>query len=72
MLFFFFHVDNDPKYERLVNAILDFLPKIEENLICSKYTDLLRIALMAEDEAIFEEAHKQVQRFDDRVWFTNQ
>ncbi|XP_032571483.1 uncharacterized protein LOC6609536 isoform X2 [Drosophila sechellia] len=63
--------DNDPKYERLVNAILDFLPKIEENLICSKFTDLLRIALMAEDEAIFEEAHKQVQRFDGRVWFTN-
>ncbi|EDX07439.1 GD11239 [Drosophila simulans] len=63
--------DNDPKYERLVNAILDFLPKIEENLICSKFTDLLRIALMAEDEAIFEEARKQVQRFDGRVWFTN-
>ncbi|EDW92203.2 uncharacterized protein LOC6531700 [Drosophila yakuba] len=62
--------DNDPKYERLVNAILDFLPKIEENLICSKFMDLLRIALMAEDEAIFEEAHKQVQRFGDRVWFT--
>ncbi|EDV55671.2 uncharacterized protein LOC6548165 [Drosophila erecta] len=62
--------DNDPKYEHLVNAILDFLPKIEENLICSKFMDLLRIALMAEDEAIFEEAHKQVQRFGDRVWFT--
>nr|XP_044249139.1 uncharacterized protein LOC108057150 [Drosophila takahashii] len=62
--------DNDSKYERLVNAILDFLPKIEENLIRSKFTDLLRIALMAEDEAIFEEAHRQVQRFGDRVWFT--
>ncbi|XP_016929946.2 uncharacterized protein Dark [Drosophila suzukii] len=62
--------DNDSKYERLVNAILDFLPKIEENLIRSKFTDLLRIALMAEDEAIFEEAHRQVQRFSDRVWFT--
>ncbi|XP_017024531.1 uncharacterized protein Dark [Drosophila kikkawai] len=62
--------DNDSKYERLVNAILDFLPKIEENLIRSKFTDLLRIALMAEDEAIFEEAHRQVQRFKDHVWFT--
>ncbi|KAH8375317.1 hypothetical protein KR200_007945, partial [Drosophila serrata] len=62
--------DNDSKYERLVNAILDFLPKIEESLIRSKFTDLLRIALMAEDEAIFEEAHRQVQRFKDHVWFT--
>ncbi|XP_017049734.1 uncharacterized protein LOC108093889 [Drosophila ficusphila] len=62
--------DNDSKYEHLVNAILVFLPKIEESLIRSKYSDLLRIALMAEDEAIFEEARRQVQRFGDRVWFT--
>ncbi|KAI8039647.1 uncharacterized protein LOC128254462 [Drosophila gunungcola] len=62
--------DNDAKYERLLNAILDFLPKIEENLIRSKFTDLLRIALMDENEAIFEEACRQAQRFCDRVWFT--
>lgn len=55
-----------------MNAILDFLPKIEENLVRSKYTDLLRIAMMAEDEAIFMEAHRQVQRFADHVWFTEQ
>ncbi|KAH8401389.1 hypothetical protein KR009_005101 [Drosophila setifemur] len=61
--------DNNPEYEHLVNAILDFLPKIEENLIRSKFTDLLRIALMAEDETIYGEAYRQVQRFRDRVWF---
>ncbi|XP_016988812.1 uncharacterized protein LOC108051272 [Drosophila rhopaloa] len=62
--------NNDVKYERLVNAILDFLPKIEEQLIRSEFTDLLRIALMEEDEAISKEAERQVQRFPDRVWFT--
>ncbi|XP_017148980.1 uncharacterized protein LOC108159879 [Drosophila miranda] len=63
-------IDNDPKFKRLVNALLDFLPKIEENLIRSKFTRLLRIALMDEEEAIYEEAHRQVQRFGDQVWFT--
>ncbi|KAH8284541.1 hypothetical protein KR018_004010 [Drosophila ironensis] len=62
--------DNDTHYERLVNALLDFLPKIEENLIRSNFTDLLRIGLMAMDETIYKEAFRQVQRFKDRVWFT--
>ncbi|KAH8328889.1 hypothetical protein KR074_009897, partial [Drosophila pseudoananassae] len=61
--------DNDLHYESLVNSILDFLPKIEENLIRSKFTDLLRIGLMDEDETIFGEAYRQVQQFKDRVWF---
>ncbi|XP_017078805.1 uncharacterized protein LOC108112924 [Drosophila eugracilis] len=61
--------DNDSNYERLVNAILDFLPLIEENLICSNYMDLLMSALMAKDIVISEEAERQVQRFSDRVWF---
>ncbi|XP_022226249.2 uncharacterized protein LOC111076673 [Drosophila obscura] len=65
-----FIVDNDPKFGRLVNALLDFLPKIEENLIRSKFTRLLRIALMDEEEAIYAEAYRQVQRFGDQVWFT--
>ncbi|SPP74793.1 uncharacterized protein LOC117582565 [Drosophila guanche] len=63
-------IDNDPKFRRLLNALLDFLPKIEESLIRSKFTRLLRIALMAEEEAIYEEAYRQVQRFGDQVWFT--
>ncbi|EDV37408.1 uncharacterized protein Dana_GF11429 [Drosophila ananassae] len=61
--------DNDLQYDGLVNAILDFLPKIEENLIRSKFTDLLRIGLMDEDDTIYGEAYRQVQKFKDRVWF---
>ncbi|XP_068146616.1 apoptotic protease-activating factor 1 isoform X2 [Drosophila tropicalis] len=63
-------IDDDPTYSRLVNSLLDFLPRIEENLIRSKYTCLLRVAMMAEEGAIYEEANRQIQRFPDYLWFT--
>ncbi|EDW74440.1 uncharacterized protein Dwil_GK21917 [Drosophila willistoni] len=63
-------IDDDPTYSRLVNSLLDFLPRIEENLIRSKHTCLLRQALMAEEGPIYEEANRQIQRFPDYVWFT--
>ncbi|XP_030384368.1 uncharacterized protein LOC115631675 isoform X2 [Scaptodrosophila lebanonensis] len=63
-------IDSEQRYLRLLNALLDFLPKVEEKLIGCRYTCLLRVALMAEDGAVYEEACRQVQRFPNHVWFT--
>ncbi|EDV98505.1 GH23155 [Drosophila grimshawi] len=61
------HIDND----ELIDALLDFLPNVEEQLIKSKYSNLLQIALMADKGAVFEEALRQAQRYSKYVWFTN-
>jgi len=55
-----------------VNALLVFLTKVEEKLIGSQYTSLLRIALMSEEGPVYDEALRQVQRFPHFVWFTEQ
>ncbi|ALC41314.1 Ark, partial [Drosophila busckii] len=62
--------ENDPHYEQLLDALLDFLPKAEEKLISSPYTCLMLIALMTQQGPLYEEALRQVQHFPDHVWFT--
>lgn len=62
--------DNERHYKDLVNALLVFLTKVEEKLISSQYTSLLRIALMSEEGPVYDEALRQVQRFPHFVWFT--